>query len=130
MPAAGARPPLPHVRPPASSSAQPTARSYDASAHLTEETRDAGRSGPRGIIMTVVCSFVVGWLYLFSLTFSIQARFAEGCECVCVSGFAGLASGVVCMGPRQPRRRTRRSPAYLHQARHLPQAPAANHFHT
>lgn len=47
---------------------------YDASAHLTEETKDAGTSGPRGIVMTVVVSFFVGWAYLFSLTFSIQAR--------------------------------------------------------
>lgn len=48
--------------------------SYDASAHLTEETRSASKSGPRGIIMTVVVSFLVGWMYLLSLTFSIQAR--------------------------------------------------------
>lgn len=49
--------------------------SYDASAHLTEETRSASKSGPRGIIMTVVVSFLVGWMYLLSLTFSIQARY-------------------------------------------------------
>ncbi|KAI7839985.1 hypothetical protein COHA_006306 [Chlorella ohadii] len=49
-----------------------TLTGYDASAHLTEETRSASKSGPRGIIMTVVVSFIVGWMYLLSLTFSIQ----------------------------------------------------------
>ncbi|EFN58316.1 hypothetical protein CHLNCDRAFT_142334, partial [Chlorella variabilis] len=49
-----------------------TLTGYDASAHMTEETKDAAKSGPRGIVMTVVVSFFVGWLYLLALTFSIQ----------------------------------------------------------
>lgn len=49
-----------------------TLTGYDASAHMTEETKDAAKSGPRGIILTVGVSFVVGWMYLLSLTFSIQ----------------------------------------------------------
>ena len=56
--------------------------SYDASAHLTEETRSASKSGPRGIIMTVVVSFVVGWMYLLSLTFSIQVHSTWGTRCI------------------------------------------------
>ena len=51
-----------------------TLTGYDASAHMTEETKDAAKSGPRGIVMTVVVSFFVGWLYLLALTFSIQVR--------------------------------------------------------
>lgn len=49
-----------------------TLTGYDASAHMTEETKNASKSGPHGIIMTVVASFFVGWAYLLSLTFSIQ----------------------------------------------------------
>jgi amino acid transporter len=49
-----------------------TLTGYDASAHMSEETVSAARSGPRGIVGTVLCSFAVGWLYLLSLTFSIQ----------------------------------------------------------
>ncbi|PSC69729.1 amino-acid permease BAT1-like protein isoform X2 [Micractinium conductrix] len=39
---------------------------------MTEETKGAAKSGPRGIVMTVVVSFFVGFAYLLSLTFSIQ----------------------------------------------------------
>lgn len=39
---------------------------------MTEETKNAAKSGPRGIILTIVVSFVVGWAYLLALTFSIQ----------------------------------------------------------
>ena len=48
--------------------------SYDASAHLSEETRNAAVTASKGIVMTVVVSFLVGWAYLFSLVFSIQVR--------------------------------------------------------
>eukprot|EP00887_Chlorella_sp_A99_P005312 scaffold1.g5312.t1 len=54
-----------------------TLTGYDASAHMTEETKSAARNGPRGIIMTVVVSFLVGWAYLLSLTFSIQGTIAD-----------------------------------------------------
>ena len=36
--------------------AQYTFTGYDASAHMTEETHDAARSGPRGIVMSVVAA--------------------------------------------------------------------------
>ncbi|HEY3687438.1 MAG TPA: amino acid permease [Streptosporangiaceae bacterium] len=52
--------------------AQYTMTGYDASAHMTEETHDAARSGPRGIVMSIVVSLVAGWVLLVGLTFAIQ----------------------------------------------------------
>jgi len=52
--------------------AQYTFTGYDASAHLTEETRDAARSGPRGIVMSIIVSWIAGWILLLGVTFSIQ----------------------------------------------------------
>jgi amino acid permease (GABA permease) len=52
--------------------AQYTFTGYDASAHMTEETQDAARSGPRGIVMSIVVSLGAGWVLLLGLTFAIQ----------------------------------------------------------
>lgn len=52
--------------------AQYTFTGYDASAHMTEETHDAARSGPRGIVMSIVVSLIAGWVLLIGLTFAIQ----------------------------------------------------------
>ena len=40
--------------------AQYTFTGYDASAHMTEETHDAARSGPRGIVMSILVSLAAG----------------------------------------------------------------------
>jgi amino acid permease (GABA permease) len=52
--------------------AQYTFTGYDASAHMTEETHDAARSGPRGIVASILVSLVAGWVLLIGLTFAIQ----------------------------------------------------------
>ncbi|MFE2722150.1 amino acid permease [Kitasatospora sp. NPDC059327] len=52
--------------------AQYTLTGYDASAHMTEETHDAARSGPRGIVNAIVVSLVAGWILLLGITFAIQ----------------------------------------------------------
>src|ERR1700734_3941937 len=52
--------------------AQYTFTGYDASAHMTEETHNAARSGPRGIVMSIVVSLFAGWLLLIGITFAIQ----------------------------------------------------------
>ena len=52
--------------------AQYTFTGYDASAHMTEETKDAARSGPRGIITSILVSLFAGWLLLIGVTFAIQ----------------------------------------------------------
>ncbi len=53
--------------------AQYTLTGYDASAHMTEETRDAAVAGPRGIVMSIVVSVIAGWVLLIGLTFAIQS---------------------------------------------------------
>jgi amino acid transporter len=40
---------------------------------MTEETHDAARSGPRGIVMSIVVSLIAGWVLLIGLTFAIQS---------------------------------------------------------
>ena len=52
--------------------AQYTFTGYDASAHMTEETHSAARSGPRGIVMSIIVSLFAGWVLLLGLTFGIQ----------------------------------------------------------
>ncbi len=45
---------------------------YDASAHLAEETRDAARKSPIGIMSSVIVSAVVGYALLCGLTLGID----------------------------------------------------------
>jgi len=52
--------------------AQYTFTGYDASAHMTEETHNASRSGPRGIYMSILVSLVAGWVLLIGMAFAIQ----------------------------------------------------------
>jgi len=52
--------------------AQYTFTGFDASAHMTEETKNASIAGPRGIVMSVVVSLVAGWVLLIGVTYAIQ----------------------------------------------------------
>ena len=52
--------------------AQYTFTGYDASAHMTEETKNAAISGPRGIVMSILVSLGAGWVLLIGITFAIQ----------------------------------------------------------
>jgi amino acid permease (GABA permease) len=52
--------------------AQYTFTGYDASAHMTEETRSAATAGPRGIVTSILVSLVAGWVLLIGVTFAIQ----------------------------------------------------------
>ncbi|ONM42268.1 Amino-acid permease BAT1 [Zea mays] len=51
---------------------QYTLSGYDASAHMTEETKNAGRNGPVGIITAIGVSLVVGWGYILGITFAVK----------------------------------------------------------
>ena len=53
--------------------AQYTLTGFDASAHMTEETHDAERTGPQGIVRSIMVSIVAGWVLLVGLTFAIQS---------------------------------------------------------
>ncbi len=57
--------------------AQYTFTGYDASAHMTEETRDAAVAAPWGIVLSIVVSLVAGWALLLGVTFAIQNYNAE-----------------------------------------------------
>jgi amino acid permease (GABA permease) len=57
--------------------AQYTFTGYDASAHMTEETRNPQIAGPRGIVMSIVVSLIAGWVLLLGVTFAIQHYTAE-----------------------------------------------------
>ncbi|XP_031499338.1 amino-acid permease BAT1 homolog [Nymphaea colorata] len=50
---------------------QYTLAGYDASANMTEETKDADKNGPRGIIMSIGISLIVGWGYLLGITVTV-----------------------------------------------------------
>ncbi|MFI7544640.1 amino acid permease [Actinoplanes sp. NPDC049599] len=52
--------------------AQYTYTGYDASAHVAEETHDAARAAPRGIVLSVVVSVIAGFVLLVAITWSIQ----------------------------------------------------------
>ncbi|MEU8913085.1 amino acid permease [Streptomyces nigrescens] len=53
--------------------AQYTFTGYDASAHMTEETKNASVEGPKGIVRSIVVSWGAGFVLLFGLTFAIQS---------------------------------------------------------
>jgi amino acid permease (GABA permease) len=62
--------------------AQYTLTGYDASAHMTEETRNAAVAGPRGIVMSILVSLIVGWVLLIGVTSAIQNYATESAATV------------------------------------------------
>jgi amino acid transporter len=70
--------------------AQYTFTGYDASAHMTEETRNAAISGPRGIVWSIIISLIAGWILLIGVTQAINdADYATA------AGAAGAAPAVI-----------------------------------
>jgi amino acid transporter len=51
--------------------AQYTVTGYDASAHMSEETRAASRAAASGMVMSVVVSVVFGFILLVAVTFAV-----------------------------------------------------------
>jgi amino acid transporter len=51
--------------------AQYTLTGYDASAHMSEETHDAQKSAPRGIVFSVVVSVIMGFILLTAMNIGI-----------------------------------------------------------
>jgi amino acid transporter len=54
--------------------AQYTITGYDASAHMSEETRNASLAAAWGIVMSVVVSVIFGFILLVAVTFAIPAK--------------------------------------------------------
>jgi amino acid permease (GABA permease) len=65
--------------------AQYTYTGYDASAHVAEETKNAARAAPRGIVMSVLISIIGGWILLFSITAAIQDGSDKGLTALAAS---------------------------------------------
>jgi amino acid transporter len=53
--------------------AQYTYTGYDASAHMSEETRNASKAAARGVIMSIVVSAIFGYILALGVTFAIQS---------------------------------------------------------
>jgi hypothetical protein len=51
--------------------AQYTYTGYDASAHMSEETRQASRAAALGVVMSVVMSVIFGFILLVAVTFAV-----------------------------------------------------------
>jgi amino acid transporter len=61
--------------------AQYTYTGYDASAHMSEETRSASRAAAWGVVMSVVMSVIFGFILLVAVTFAVpdvQGTLAAG----------------------------------------------------
>src|SRR3954453_2416022 len=52
--------------------AQYTYTGYDASAHMSEETREASKAAARGVVNSVLVSAIAGYVLILSLTFAIK----------------------------------------------------------
>ena len=52
--------------------AQYTLTGYDASAHMSEETHEAAKSAPRGIVFSVVVSVIMGFILLVAMNYGIN----------------------------------------------------------
>jgi amino acid transporter len=51
---------------------QYTLSGFDSAAHMSDETRDAGRSAPRGILYAIGTASIVGVIFLVSVNFCVQ----------------------------------------------------------
>jgi amino acid transporter len=51
---------------------QYTLSGFDSAAHMSDETRDAGRSAPRGILYAIGTAAIVGFIFLVSVNFCVQ----------------------------------------------------------
>ncbi len=54
-----------------------TITGFDASAHMTEETHDAARSGPRGIVTSIAVSIVAGFVLMVALCWALPGGVAS-----------------------------------------------------
>ncbi|MHB8891241.1 MAG: amino acid permease [Candidatus Limnocylindrales bacterium] len=69
--------------------AQYTLTGYDASAHMSEETHDAERSAPRGIIWSVVVSVIAGFILLVAMNIGITPdKVFQAADGTMIDGYA------------------------------------------
>ena len=69
--------------------AQYTLTGYDASAHMSEETHNAERSAPRGIIWSVVISVIAGFILLVAMNIGITPdKVFQAADGTMIDGYA------------------------------------------
>ncbi|KAI8884439.1 amino acid transporter [Backusella circina FSU 941] len=51
---------------------QYTLSGFDSAAHMSEETRDAARSAPRGILYAIGAAAITGFIFMLSVNFCVQ----------------------------------------------------------
>ncbi|KAK4363690.1 hypothetical protein RND71_018931 [Anisodus tanguticus] len=49
-----------------------TLTGYDASAYMSDETKDADKNGPKGIVSAIGISVIAGWVYILGITFAVR----------------------------------------------------------
>ena len=78
--------------------AQYTLTGFDASAHMSEETHDAARSAPKGIIWSVIISVIAGFILLVAMNVGITPdKVFTAADGSAINGYAhalGSATGV------------------------------------
>ena len=69
--------------------AQYTLTGYDASAHMSEETHDAERSAPKGIIWSVIISVIAGFILLVAMNIGITPdKVFQAADGTAIDGYA------------------------------------------
>jgi len=75
--------------------AQYTFTGYDASAHMTEETRNAAVSGPKGIVNSIWVSLVAGFILLLGVSMAIPTHYPVVIGGVKFAGYSDVAFNAV-----------------------------------
>ncbi len=82
--------------------AQYTLTGYDASAHMSEETHNADRSAPRGIVWSVIISVIAGFVLLVAMNVGITPdKVFAGANGVMVDGYAHALASPTGVPPAQ-----------------------------
>ena len=82
--------------------AQYTLTGYDASAHMSEETHDAERSAPRGIIWSVIISVIAGFVLLVAMNVGITPDKAfTASDGTAINGYAHALQSATGVPPAQ-----------------------------
>ncbi|KAM3328493.1 amino-acid permease BAT1 isoform X1 [Capsicum galapagoense] len=66
---------------------QYTLTGYDASAYMSEETKDADKNGPQGIVSAIGIAVIAGWAYVLAF----MSRYGSSVGAVICLGIIGLA---------------------------------------
>jgi len=82
--------------------AQYTLTGYDASAHMSEETHDAERSAPKGIIWSVIISVIAGFVLLVAMNVGITPDKAfTASDGTAINGYAHALQSATGVPPAQ-----------------------------